>query len=149
MQCPRQEYWNGFPFPSPRDLPDPKLEPTSLMSPALAGGFFTSRAKKKWICKVKLFSWRFPGDKSMDSDSSNLLYVYICTFIDYELIYECLLLCLWDHKASLLRTGMLPYSILCSPGSRHRAQYLVDVQELCRINKRWSALLISAHIIQQ
>ena len=23
----RQEYWNGFPFPSPGDLPDPGMEP--------------------------------------------------------------------------------------------------------------------------
>ena len=27
-------------FPSPGDLPDPKTKPTSLISPALAGGFF-------------------------------------------------------------------------------------------------------------
>ena len=26
----RQEYWNGLLFPSPRDLPNPGLEPTSL-----------------------------------------------------------------------------------------------------------------------
>ena len=24
----RQEYWSGLPFPSPRDLPDPGIEPT-------------------------------------------------------------------------------------------------------------------------
>ena len=35
----RQEYWSGLPFPSPGDLPDPRIEPTS---PALAGGFFTT-----------------------------------------------------------------------------------------------------------
>ena len=29
-------------FPSPGDLPDPGLEPVSLASPALAGGFFTT-----------------------------------------------------------------------------------------------------------
>ena len=29
---PRQEYWSGLPFPSPRDLPDPEIE---LESPAL------------------------------------------------------------------------------------------------------------------
>ena len=29
---------------SSRDLPNPGIEPTSLMSPALAGGFFTTRA---------------------------------------------------------------------------------------------------------
>ena len=32
------------PFPSPGDLSDPGVEPTSLTSPALAGGFFTSSA---------------------------------------------------------------------------------------------------------
>ena len=26
----RQEYWNGLPFPSPGDLPDPGIEPRSL-----------------------------------------------------------------------------------------------------------------------
>ena len=29
-------------FSSPEDLPDPGIEPTSLVSPALAGGFFTN-----------------------------------------------------------------------------------------------------------
>ena len=38
----RQEYWSGLPCPPPGNLPDPGIEPTSLMSPALAGGFFTS-----------------------------------------------------------------------------------------------------------
>ena len=32
--------WSGLPIPSPRDLPDPGLEPASVMSPALAGTFF-------------------------------------------------------------------------------------------------------------
>ena len=43
MEFSRQEYWNGLQFPTPGDLPDPGIEPTSLVSPALAGGFFTSR----------------------------------------------------------------------------------------------------------
>ena len=38
----RQEYWNGLPFPPPGDLPDPGIKPSSLVSPALAGGFFTA-----------------------------------------------------------------------------------------------------------
>ena len=41
MEFSRQEYWSGLPFPSPGDLPDPGMEPASLMSPALTGGFFT------------------------------------------------------------------------------------------------------------
>ena len=39
-----QEYWSGLPFSSPGDLPDPEIEPMSLSSPALAGGFFTTSA---------------------------------------------------------------------------------------------------------
>ena len=39
MGFPRQEYWSGLPFPSPRDLPDPEIE---LMSLALVGRFFTA-----------------------------------------------------------------------------------------------------------
>ena len=35
---------SGLPCPPPGDLPDPGMEPTSRMSPALAGGFFTTRA---------------------------------------------------------------------------------------------------------
>ena len=38
----RQEYWSGLPCPPPGDLPNPGIEPTSLMSPSLAGGFFTA-----------------------------------------------------------------------------------------------------------
>ena len=42
MGFSRQEYWSGLPFPSPGDLPNPGNQPMSLMSPALAGGFFTT-----------------------------------------------------------------------------------------------------------
>ena len=38
----RQEYWSGLPCPPPGDLSNPGIEPWSLMSPALAGGFFTT-----------------------------------------------------------------------------------------------------------
>ena len=38
----RQEYWSGLPFPTPGDLPDPGIEHSSLTSPALAGGLFTT-----------------------------------------------------------------------------------------------------------
>ena len=39
-----EQYWSGLPFPPPGDLPDPGIEPTSLSSPTLAGGFFTTSA---------------------------------------------------------------------------------------------------------
>ena len=42
MGFPRQEYWSGLLCPPPGDLPNPGIEPESLMSPALAGRFFTT-----------------------------------------------------------------------------------------------------------
>ena len=44
MGLSRQEYWSGLPFPSPGDMPKPGIEPMSLMSVALAGGFFITSA---------------------------------------------------------------------------------------------------------
>ena len=44
MGYPKQEYWRVLLFHSPGDLPDPGMEPESLMSPALASGFFTTSA---------------------------------------------------------------------------------------------------------
>ena len=41
---PRHEHWSGLPFPSPGDLPNSGIEPTS---PALAGGFFTTKPTGK------------------------------------------------------------------------------------------------------
>ena len=43
----RQEYWSGWPFPSPGDLPDPGTEPVCLASPAPTGGLFTTATSGK------------------------------------------------------------------------------------------------------
>jgi len=42
MGFSRQEYQSGLPCPHPGDLPNPGIRPTSLTSPAQAGGFFTT-----------------------------------------------------------------------------------------------------------
>ena len=47
MKFSRQEYWSGLPFPSLGDLPNPGVEPTSLVSPALVGRFFTTVPSEK------------------------------------------------------------------------------------------------------
>ena len=44
MGFSRQEYWSGLPCPSPGDLPNPGIEPLSLMSLVLGGRFFTASA---------------------------------------------------------------------------------------------------------
>ena len=59
MAFSRPEYWSGLPCPPPGDLPDPGIKPESLMSPALAGGFFTTK------CHLR-------------RPSSSILYVIVC-----------------------------------------------------------------------
>ena len=44
MGFSRQEYWNGLPFPSLGDIPDPGIE---LGSPSLESGFFTTEPPVK------------------------------------------------------------------------------------------------------
>ena len=44
MGFPRQEFWSGFPFPSPGDLSNPGIKP---LSPAFAGSFFTTEPTRK------------------------------------------------------------------------------------------------------
>ena len=44
MEFSRQEHWSRLPFPTSEDLLKPGIKPASLVSPALAGGFFTTIA---------------------------------------------------------------------------------------------------------
>ena len=62
MGFPRQEYWSGLPFPSPGDLPDPGVEPVSLVSPALAGEFSTTSAP--WEAHISTLLWSYSSIKS-------------------------------------------------------------------------------------
>ena len=53
-----QKYWSGLPCPPPGDLSDPGIELVSLMSPALAGRFFTTSAT--WEACMKNYHLQFP-----------------------------------------------------------------------------------------
>ena len=52
MGFSRKEYWSGLLCPPPWDLPDSGIEPLSLMSRALADGFFTNIAT--WEAQIEL-----------------------------------------------------------------------------------------------
>ena len=52
MGFSRQDYSSGLPCPPPGDLPNPGMKPVSLMSPALAGGFFTTSTTWKLKCPI-------------------------------------------------------------------------------------------------
>ena len=79
----RQEYWSGLPCPPPGDLPDPEIELESLMSPALAGGFFTTSATWKawfWHRNRQIIQWDSTESPGIDS----LIYVSLA----YEWIFQ-------------------------------------------------------------
>ena len=55
MEFSRQEYWSGLPFPTPGNLPNLGIKPTSPASPALAGEFFTTEPPRSCKGKKKLY----------------------------------------------------------------------------------------------
>ena len=69
MGFSRQEYWSGLPCPPPGIFPDPGIKPVSLMSPALAGRFFTTRpsGKPKKEAKCSEHRGRLPPRKMQAS----------------------------------------------------------------------------------
>ena len=73
MGFSRQEYWSGLPFPSSRYLPDLGIEPGSVMSPELAGGFFTTSTTRKALCSAcstVIRNWCFLGRTTVNSQTS-------------------------------------------------------------------------------
>ena len=71
MRFSRQEYWSRLSFPTPGDLLDRGIKPTSLVSPALAGGFFTTAPPGKPVtrfspmnCEQEQWWVKLPGSNS-------------------------------------------------------------------------------------
>ena len=58
----RQEYWGGLPFPSPRDLPDPRIEPTS---PSLAGRFTMEAASCGYRLTILILLFTYIGTEQL------------------------------------------------------------------------------------
>ena len=63
MEFSRQEYWSGLLFPSPGDLPDPGIEPTSLCLQHWQAGSITQAppmlvSTRKFPEKFKMGSYK-------------------------------------------------------------------------------------------
>ena len=67
----RPEYWSGLPFTTRRDPPDPEIEPESLASPVLAGGFFTTTLPGKPLCISYMVTY-MPQCCSLSSSHTHL-----------------------------------------------------------------------------
>ena len=69
-----QECWSGLPCPPPRDLPNLRIKPESLMSPALAGRFFTTSA-----------TWEAQTIQKIIVKRKKKIYIYIYTHFPFTL----------------------------------------------------------------
>ena len=61
MEYSRQEYWSGLLFPTPGDLPEPGIEPTSPPSPAWAGRFLPTEHKERHNVAATKWWLQLPG----------------------------------------------------------------------------------------
>ena len=84
MGFPRQKYWSGLPFPSPRDLPDPGIKPAS---PALADKFFTTEQPEALVLLSPIFLSYFPSLQIILSAGIHFetLVVWSCLGIVHEM----------------------------------------------------------------
>ena len=82
MKFSRQEYWNGLLFPSPGDLPDPRIKPRS---PALQADSLPAepqgKPKNTGVGSLSLLQWIFLTQES----NWGLLH---CRWILYQLRYQ-------------------------------------------------------------
>ena len=69
MKLSRLEYWSGYPFPSPGDLPNPGIEPRS---PALQADALTSEPPGMRETRVRSLGREDPLEKEMATHSSIL-----------------------------------------------------------------------------
>ena len=76
MGFSRQEHWSGLPCPSPGDLPDPGIEPISLISSTFGGGSFSPRAT--WEAKSVSVPEFKPLQPMVGTDSLSLMTSLAC-----------------------------------------------------------------------
>ena len=76
MKFFRQECWSGLPFPPPEYLPNPVIKP---VSPALAGGLFTSTTQEAHYVIHSLMDW---DERKIESKA--LCYILNCDSWDIQ-----------------------------------------------------------------
>ena len=82
MGFSRQEHWSGLSCPPPEGLPDPGIKPTSLRSPALAGGFFTTSAT--WEAQNYHVIQHFHFWVEMKTNSKRCVHHNVCPALFYN-----------------------------------------------------------------
>ena len=110
MGFSRQEYWSGLLFPPPGDLPDPEIQPTSLMSLALAGGFFTTTWEGPLCTYLYLNSLSFDKDTLFENLPSWLQFNSVTSIRNPLSKYRHLLWSWRPGPQHLAGVGMIQFS---------------------------------------
>ena len=91
MGFPRQEFWTGLLFPPPGDLSDPRIKPTSLLSPSLQADLY------HWchfVLSRMLTLFTVQDDLSLVFHS--LILMYLCTaFFHTYSVWDSLRFWVW------------------------------------------------------
>ena len=104
MGFSRQEYCSELPRPPQGDLPDPGTEPVSVVSPALAGGFFTMRNTFQIYPWLSLFCLYCFNDvlSSNDFQFVSLIHSAICNDSWIQICPHCS-----EHKECILGNSLV------------------------------------------
>ena len=120
MGLSQQEYWSGLPFPSPRDLPDPGIEPVSP-----ASGFLTTTPPGKPL-EMCMRCWRQAEGLSLSSWSQLTLWSLLPVLVPasspqvLRALLKVQAFKIWPLSASLISfpdfLPPVPYASIMSPG---------------------------------
>ena len=138
MEFSRQEYWRGLPCPSPGDLPDSGIKPTSLKSPALANGFCAA-----WEAPIRVSHYKqeqvdqreqvegTPALPEASLKKSNCLYSHQWEISQEEARWGC-----WVPRVRQCRNGGTPRS-----STRYRVGEGTGEMAMPRMEIHWTMSL--------
>ena len=100
----REEHQSGLPCPLPGDLPDPGIE--SLMSPALAGRFFTTsaiwEAHEKSQNKSKKWRWLYMDIHACEHELDTTIFSFSSEYKSATISHTSLWISIWEPLLYLI-----------------------------------------------
>ena len=142
MRFPRQEYWNRLPFPTPGDLPNPRIKPVSHVSclGRQGGRFFTTRITQKGLLLPYIFTKKFALDPHTPSAS------FLCSFLGEEKkknLLQTYLQSLFPICLFLLPLALTPVKYLIPPST----EIAFSRSSMTRALERYRSILYSTVLI--